>query len=258
MKKGFTLIELLAVIVILAIIALIAVPIILNIIDDARKQSDKRSIEMYGDAVKNAVADYSLKNPSDDEVTFEDIEEDYIEYDGSKVECSTHEIYSDGTIWLKDCTVNDKPVEYEYGKYKQVYKPDFYWYGTTQTNKVGDLFSEEKSETPPAGHDFYIGIDVDDSNKVTSAYACFNRNGNVYCIKGADPTAYDTNVSIMKDAFKDVVDSSCYIYDHLPFGSDFNCGDDSVAVKADTSGGLIEGHVEGGCVVNTDGVFYCH
>ena len=37
MKKGFTLIELLAVIVILAIIALIAVPIVLNIIEEAKE-----------------------------------------------------------------------------------------------------------------------------------------------------------------------------------------------------------------------------
>lgn len=36
-KKGFTLIELLAVIVILAIIALISMPIIIGIIDDARR-----------------------------------------------------------------------------------------------------------------------------------------------------------------------------------------------------------------------------
>ena len=44
-KKGFTLIELLAVIVILAIISLIAVPIVLNIIDDARISSYERSSE---------------------------------------------------------------------------------------------------------------------------------------------------------------------------------------------------------------------
>ena len=45
-KKGFTLIELLAVIVILAIIALIATPIVINIIEDSKKNSsaisDKR------------------------------------------------------------------------------------------------------------------------------------------------------------------------------------------------------------------------
>ena len=38
-KNGFTLIELLAVIVILAIIALIATPIILGIVDNARKDA---------------------------------------------------------------------------------------------------------------------------------------------------------------------------------------------------------------------------
>jgi len=42
-KKGFTLIELLAVIVILAIIALITAPIILNVIEDARRDAASRS-----------------------------------------------------------------------------------------------------------------------------------------------------------------------------------------------------------------------
>lgn len=42
-KKGFTLIELLAVIVILAIIALIATPVVLGIIDDARKSAARDS-----------------------------------------------------------------------------------------------------------------------------------------------------------------------------------------------------------------------
>ena len=46
----------LAVIVILAIIALIAVPIILNIIEDAKNESNKRSVELYGSAIKNAIA----------------------------------------------------------------------------------------------------------------------------------------------------------------------------------------------------------
>ena len=40
-KKGFTLIELLAVIVILAIIALIATPIIVGVINDAKKNAFK-------------------------------------------------------------------------------------------------------------------------------------------------------------------------------------------------------------------------
>ena len=57
-KKGFTLIELLAVIVILAIIALIATPIILGIIQDAKEESQKRSVELYANSIKNAVVKY--------------------------------------------------------------------------------------------------------------------------------------------------------------------------------------------------------
>ena len=50
-NKGFTLIELLAIIVILAIIAVITVPLILGIIDDAKKGSAKDSAYGYKNAV---------------------------------------------------------------------------------------------------------------------------------------------------------------------------------------------------------------
>ncbi len=55
-KKGFTLIELLAVIVILAIIALIATPIILNMINDAKKSAAKDSAYGYMKSVDNYIA----------------------------------------------------------------------------------------------------------------------------------------------------------------------------------------------------------
>lgn len=61
-KKGFTLIELLAVIVILAIIALIATPIVLGIINDARKSSKERSVELVASGAQNAYTSYMMKN----------------------------------------------------------------------------------------------------------------------------------------------------------------------------------------------------
>ena len=63
-KKGFTLIELLAVIVILAIIALIAVPIILNVINDARKGAAKDSAYGFIEAIEfgNVMAENSEEN----------------------------------------------------------------------------------------------------------------------------------------------------------------------------------------------------
>lgn len=54
-NKGFTLIELLAVIVILAIIALIATPVILGVVETARKGAAQSSILGYIDAVEKQV-----------------------------------------------------------------------------------------------------------------------------------------------------------------------------------------------------------
>ena len=54
-NKGFTLIELLAVIVILAIIALIATPMILGVIDSAKKSSAKTSAQYYVEAVEKSM-----------------------------------------------------------------------------------------------------------------------------------------------------------------------------------------------------------
>jgi len=61
-KKGFTLIELLAVIVILAIIALIATPIILSMINNARKSAAKSSAYGYIEAIEsnNGFADADI------------------------------------------------------------------------------------------------------------------------------------------------------------------------------------------------------
>ena len=60
MKKGFTLIELLAVIVILAIIALIAVPVILGVIDKAKKGAFKDSVLNAFNSVEYKLAEMKL------------------------------------------------------------------------------------------------------------------------------------------------------------------------------------------------------
>ena len=60
-KKGFTLVELLAVIVILAIIAVIATPMILNVIDNAKKGAAESSAYGYVDAVEKSILEEELK-----------------------------------------------------------------------------------------------------------------------------------------------------------------------------------------------------
>ena len=61
-KNAFTLIELLAVIVILAIISLIAVPIVLGIINDAKKSSEEESLKLYFDTVEKAITRKQLSS----------------------------------------------------------------------------------------------------------------------------------------------------------------------------------------------------
>ena len=63
-NKGFTLVELLAVIVILALIALIATPIILNVINDVKKQAAKDSAYGYMDAVEKYIVSSELEDKS--------------------------------------------------------------------------------------------------------------------------------------------------------------------------------------------------
>ena len=63
-NKGFTLVELLAVIVILALVALIATPIILNVINDAKKQAAKDSAYGYMDAVEKYIISSELEDKS--------------------------------------------------------------------------------------------------------------------------------------------------------------------------------------------------
>ena len=120
-KNGFTLIELLAVIVVLAILALIAVPIVLNIIKDARNNSNKRSIESYARAIDYAVSEYMSENPDQEIVTWDDVKYK-VEYKG-KVECQWGENLSSisqaGEITLHGCKVNNKTnITYQYVKGK--------------------------------------------------------------------------------------------------------------------------------------------
>ncbi len=250
-NKGFTLIELLAVIVILAIIALIAVPIILNIIGEAKGQSVERSIELYGNAIKNAVADYSLKHPTEEDITFDDIK-DSIEYEGSKVECETHEIYSDGNIWLKDCTVNDSPVEYEYGK-KIIMPGSYYgWWLVDENLTVGGSLPNELLQNPPEGKEFYLKLDTD-GNTVSSAYACFKRKGNEYCLKGYDKEAFEANTEIIKNAFSDKVNTNSCSFS----ASSSYCYVGSLNVHAYSDGLVDAFDVVSDCRVVSGGTFAC-
>ena len=104
-KKGFTLIELLAVIVILAIIALIATPLIMSVIDDAKKGAFKDSA--YG-IIKAAEFSYAKDvlqgNNEEIIITYTDGNEDSgstkLEYKGNKPKDGKIVISKEGKVAL--------------------------------------------------------------------------------------------------------------------------------------------------------------
>ena len=126
MKKGFTLIELLAVIVILAIIALIAVPIVLNIINDAKISANKNSIDMYAKAIENSFATYMLGNNDIENLkgiyttsTLENLDGLRIDYQGN-VECEIIRVYDDLSFYLSNCK-NNGDLVYTDSSQKEIY-----------------------------------------------------------------------------------------------------------------------------------------
>ena len=115
-KKGFTLIELLAVIVILAIIALIATPIILNMIENAKKGASKDSAYGYIEAIdfQNSMSGidnkkYKMVGPGEDlDVTILDVK-----VKGSKPESGTVTIDNTGRVTSANLCINNYTVTYD-------------------------------------------------------------------------------------------------------------------------------------------------
>ena len=76
------------------------------------KNEQKQVINKYGDALKGVIAVYYEKQnvllEYDDAIKLIDYEYDVI--------CKTHEIYEDGSIYLNNCTIDNKITTYSYGE----------------------------------------------------------------------------------------------------------------------------------------------
>ena len=136
-KKGFTLIELLAVIVILAIIALIATPIILNIINDARKSAAVDSAYGYIEAIdyNNAMSQLNgkYKKIESGEVTSFN---NKVNVKGTKPTSGTIEVDASGRVIKATLVINGYEVKYEDGE-------------ATVEGKVTDNENKEEKEEQP-------------------------------------------------------------------------------------------------------------
>ncbi len=121
-KKGFTLIELLAVIVILAIIALIATPIVLNLIEKARKGAAQDSAYGLRKAAQLYYTSSLLENVSGLDITFNCdevngcVSEDNkvkLDLDGTIPSNGKIEVKSNGEITYSNIVINGYTCEME-------------------------------------------------------------------------------------------------------------------------------------------------
>ena len=215
-KKGFTLIELLAVIVILAIIALIATPIILNIINGAKKSAEKRSVELYGKAVENAVGIYQINHPDEKVIgTFKQTNkgatitsnEDSnivldVDYTGQSVECKNIQVNSNGTVCVSGCVISNHDVDYSYGdscgNSSSSNSGVVYRFGEDRLSIGDSLNNTVETTTNPStlNKNVYLKHEIE-NNIITASYACLryeypSGTTKEACFRGVDSSYYGT------------------------------------------------------------------
>ena len=189
-NKGFTLVELLAVIVILALIALIATPIILNVINDAKKQAAKDSAYGYMDAVEKYIVSSELEDKSikDGTYTVEDLNSMGVSVKGSIPDNGTIKIES-GSVKSYDIGIDGYAVSNgEVGKVsttKSFKNGTAVYYNPETENKCSKEEAKSTTGTKRGCMKWYVFNDKEGNATVnvildhnTTAGVAYNSTGN--------------------------------------------------------------------------------
>ena len=155
-KRGFTLIELLAVIVILAIIALIAAPIVLNMINSAKKNAAKSSALYYMEAVEKTIA---LR-----EINDKPVKSGVYEINGDLLTRKTEDAVSEEEI-IKVLVIGELPTEGEINinDNQKILEATFYISDYKAIYDGHEIISLEKSNSSSITPTHSIGIIEKDS-----------------------------------------------------------------------------------------------
>lgn len=141
------------IIIVSCVVVLLLILIIILLFSFNKKEHDKveepevidyeKIINNYGEAVKLALSKYLESN---EEVPSWSVISDLIIYEEYEVVCDIHHIYKDQNIYLNECKVDNKIVEYSYGvkqeevkegKKVEIYKVDSenYYYSYSSNNE---------------------------------------------------------------------------------------------------------------------------
>ena len=212
MKKGFTLIELLAVIVILAVIALIAVPIIINIIDDAKKEAAVRSAEGYVRAVNYKIAQEVLNNREVDESIDYVIGENELVVTGNNLDGITgsYSLSNNRVLWAGLC-VNHYSISYSNG--------------VSAIDKTGNYCNEEEPYVFTEPEAELLSNVCTDDNKYT--------NETKFKIKTVEDLVCLSN---LVNGGKNFADKEIYLLSDIDFNNDSSYKDKNTTVYGDING----------------------
>lgn len=134
----------------------------------------EKVITTYGDNISGIVKDYLSNN---EEIPTWQYVIEKLEYDKYEVECSNHNIYSDGSIYLSDCKVDDKETKHTYGVEKEeikegkkinIYKQDYEGYAVyseesnNSSNLIGTITCKSEECSYINAFDKYVLIKEDD------------------------------------------------------------------------------------------------
>ena len=150
-NKGFTLIELLAIIVILAIIAVITVPIILNVIDNAKRGTAKDSAYGYKDAiskyyVSGMLEDESIKLSGDYNVVDGKLGEYDIPFSGTKP-TSGYLTFENNALTSGCLTIDEYKVTFANGEVTNVEVGECGQKVAYKCKRATELHTEECTQT---------------------------------------------------------------------------------------------------------------
>lgn len=253
-NKGFTLIELLAVIVILAIIALIATPMILGVIETAKKGGAESSAFGYIDAIEKQIALDILTGDTNIIEGTNDVADinSKVSMKGDKPDGTV-----DGWVYVEKGQVTD--YSFKIGDYFVNYdatnkkasadkngelrtKPSG---GSTQQVSYyafGDPTTSDTTDYLTLGKNVFVKLEGEQKS------ACIVRNGNLSCFKNNN---WDEEQNHVQQVFSDI---SCDVFSsHV----DCNASDFSCYVTSDGDVYCRDGGSNESCRVNSDGSVYC-
>ena len=295
MKKGFTLIELLAVIVILAIIALIATPMILGVVENAKKGAAESSILGYLDAVEKQKIMNDLDSDTENDISdglysVSDLNQKGIKVKGTLPTEGWVQIYKgkivnfslkDGDYYVnpKDGNVS-KAEALKTGKIgaepiatcpECVYAFPTKWYFSgenttvlTDASQYKENYRDVISET---GKRYFAGIKLNSKTKaIEKVYACellvLNGKEQPICLQGSTYTdtnnasTYKTNKEILNSVSSYYVDGCNENVNRGMFSCYYN-GDDEIAASVQSNGYASTSFRNGSCDVWNDGRIEC-